>query len=84
MGRLMHSKHHERPDYVTAEIVESGISVGAEQGINEAISYLSGRGIPDNVIARVMHAPNRRRSMGRLRSRDSSLAEEASRFKFLL
>jgi hypothetical protein len=80
----MHSKYDERPDHVTAEIVESGISVGAEQGISQAISYLSGRGVPDNVIARVMHAPNRRRSMGRLRNRDSSRAEDASRFKFLL
>lgn len=79
----MYSKQTERPDHVTAEIVESGISVKDEQGTSSAISYLAVRGVPDSVIARVLHAPQRRRSMGRLRQREGELSEEGSRFKFL-
>jgi hypothetical protein len=80
----MYSKQTERPDHVTAEIVESGISVGDEKGTSSAIAYLAVRGVPDNVIARVLNAPQRRRSMGRLRSREEHLVEEGSRFKFIV
>jgi hypothetical protein len=84
MDHIMYSKHTERPDYVTSEIVESGISLGDEQGLNSAISYLAGCGVPDPVIARVLTAPERRRTMGRMRCRDTRMAEEGSRFKFLV
>lgn len=80
----MYSKHAERPDHVTSEIVESGISLGDEHGLHSAISYLSGCGVPDPVIARVLTAPERRRTMGRMRCHETHMNEEGSRFKFLV
>ncbi|MGV7211400.1 hypothetical protein ACLB1G_26480 [Oxalobacteraceae bacterium A2-2] len=80
----MFSKRTHRPDFASSEVVETGISLADRLGIASAVAYLSGRGIPERIIARVLTAPWRRRNPGRLRSREEHLCEEASRFKFLL
>ena len=78
----MSTTHTFRPDYVGAEVVEAGIEVADRKGAESAASYLSQRGVPANVIQRVVAEPEHRRNPGRLRSRDERLLEEASRFKF--
>jgi len=52
-------------------------------GPESAASYLSHRGVLENVIKRVISEPEHRRNPGRLRSRDERLIEEGSRFKFI-
>jgi hypothetical protein len=78
----MSTTHTFRPDYVGAEVVEAGIEVADRKGADSAAAYLSHRGVPEDVIQRVVAEPEHRRNPGRLRSRDERLVEEASRFKF--
>ncbi len=80
----MYSIHAHRPDVASSEVVETGIELGDRHGLNRAISYLSSHGLPDAVIGRVLSHPEQRRNVGRLRSREDHLNEEASRFKFMI
>lgn len=80
----MSSHHTFRPDYVSSEIVQHGIELADQRGPESAAAYLSGRGVLEPVINRVLQAPAQRRNMGRLRGKDEqALAEEASRYKFI-
>lgn len=79
----MYSIHTHRPDFASSEVVENGIEMGDRYGAARATSYLSSHGLPDDVIARVLRHPERRRNVGRLRSREALRCEEASRFKFV-
>ncbi|MET0319344.1 MAG: hypothetical protein ABW069_01335 [Duganella sp.] len=70
---------------VSSEIVQTGIELADQRGPESAAAYLSGRGVLEPVINRVLSEPAQRRNMGRLRGRDDhDLAEEASRYKFKL
>ena len=81
----MSSSHTYRPDLVSSEIVQTGIELADQQGPKSAAAYLSGRGVLEPVINRVLSEPAQRRNMGRLRGKDEhALAEEASRFKYML
>jgi hypothetical protein len=68
-----------RPDYISSEVVEEGISRADRLGPASAASYLSQRGVLDQVIHRVIAEPEHRRNPGRLRVRDERLIEEGSR-----
>lgn len=81
----MSSSHTYRPDLVSSEIVQTGIELADKNGPASAAAYLSGRGVLEPVINRVLSEPAQRRNMGRLRGKDEhTLAEEASRYKFML
>jgi hypothetical protein len=81
----MSSSHTYRPDLVSSEIVQTGIELADQKGPESAAAYLSGRGVLEPVINRVLSEPAQRRNMGRLRGKDEhALAEEASRFKYML
>lgn len=81
----MSSSHTFRPDLVSSEIVQTGIEKADREGPDSAAAYLSERGVLEPVIARVVSEPAQRRNMGRLRGKDEHLlAEEASRYKFIV
>lgn len=75
----MSSTHTFRPDYISSEVVEEGISRADRLGAASAATYLSQRGVSEGVIQRVVSEPEHRRNPGRLRSRDERLLEEGSR-----
>jgi hypothetical protein len=80
----MSTTHTFRPDYAGAEVVEAGIEVADRKGADSAATYLSQRGVTEEVIQRVVTEPGHRRNPGRLRNRDERLLEEGTRFKFKL
>lgn len=81
----MSSSHTFRPDLVSSEIVKTGIELADREGPASATAYLAERGVLEPVIARVISEPAHRRNMGRLRGKDEhALAEEASRYKFIV
>lgn len=51
----------QRPNTRRAEIVEQGIRRMATHGRRAAIAYMSGAGVSDQVIARVLCEPHLRR-----------------------
>ena len=79
----MSTTHTFRPDYLSSEVVETGIALADRVGPASAASYLSQRGVLEEVITRVISEPEHRRNPGRLRGRDERLIEEGSRFKFM-
>jgi hypothetical protein len=78
----MSTTHTFRPDYLSSEVVETGIDLANRVGAASAATYLSRHGVLEPVIQRVISEPEHRRNPGRLRSRDERLIEEGSRFKF--
>ena len=68
-----------RPDYISSEVVETGIALADHIGPASAESYLSHHGVLPEVIQRVITEPEHRRNPGRLRVRDERLIEEGSR-----
>jgi hypothetical protein len=84
MEPAMSNPHTFRPDYLSSQIVESGIALANQFGPERGAGFLSARGVLEPVIARVLSEPEHRRNGGRLRDREERLNEEASRFKFLL
>lgn len=80
----MSHSHTFRPDYLSEQVVESGIALANQFGPERGAGYLSARGVLEPVIDRVLSQPEQRRNPGRLRDREAHLNEEASRFKFLL
>lgn len=64
----MHQDDQSRPNLAMALIVDHGIAMAGTQGMAKAVAYLTARGVPDAVIARVLCEPDRRRSNGRVLS----------------
>jgi hypothetical protein len=62
----MHNDDQSRPNSVMALIVDHGIAMAETEGMAKAVAYLTARGVPDAVIARVLCEPGRRRGSGAL------------------
>jgi len=79
----MSTTHTFRPDYISSEVVETGIDLANRVGPESAANYLSQRGVLESVIHRVIAEPEHRRNPGRLKGRDERLLEEGTRFKYM-
>jgi hypothetical protein len=76
----MRNVDQSRPNLAMALIVDHGIAMAETQGKAKAVAYLTARGVPDAVIARVLCEPERRRGSGALSAppaRPSALEQAA-------
>jgi len=60
----MRKNDQSRPNLAMALIVDHGIAMAETEGMAKAVAYLTARGVPDAVIARVLCEPDRRRGSG--------------------